>query len=93
MFQSLKDTFDRRERLQLYVSLDLTVSREGQCFGHILACTDERTADGDAVCHHIEQGYRKLAGGRPTRTQVPRLRVIATPWLKAMSDGAVMSTP
>ncbi len=40
-----------------------------------------------------KSGTGNSPGGRPTSTQVPRLRVIATPCLKAISDGAVMRTP
>jgi hypothetical protein len=38
-------------------------------------------------------GTGKSPGGSPTRTQVPRLRVMPTPCLKAPSDGAVIRTP
>jgi hypothetical protein len=34
---------------------------EGERFGHILARADERTADGYAVCHHIEQRDREFS--------------------------------
>jgi hypothetical protein len=33
---------------------------QGECFGHIAACADERTADGYAVRHYIEQRNRKF---------------------------------
>ena len=38
-------------------------------------------------------GTGKSPGGSPTSTQVPRLRVMPTPCLKAPSEGAVISTP
>jgi len=38
-------------------------------------------------------GSGKSPGGKPTRAQVPRFRVMPTPCLNAPSEGAVISTP
>lgn len=38
-------------------------------------------------------GTRNSPGGKPTKTQVPSFRVMPTPCLKALSEGAVTNTP
>jgi hypothetical protein len=76
MLQAVKHIVDCGERLQLDISLDLSVGRKCQTLRHILARTDEGTPDRDAVRDH---GTGKSPGGNPTKTQVPRLRVIAMP--------------
>ena len=75
------------------IGLDLAFGGKCQRLGHILAITDEGAADGDAVGHDVKKRNGKSPGGNPTRTQVPRLRVMPTPCLNAPSEGAVISTP
>ena len=40
-----------------------------------------------------KSGTGNSPGGSPTSTQVPRLRVMPTPCLKAIREGAVIKTP
>jgi hypothetical protein len=49
-------------RLQLDVGFDLASDSEGERLGHILARPHERTADGYAVSHHIEERNWKFTG-------------------------------
>src|ERR1700686_2978049 len=61
MLEPVENSVDRRQRLQLDIGLDLALGGECERFGHILARADERTADGYAVCHHIEERDREFA--------------------------------
>src|SRR5271166_3032668 len=65
MLEPVEDLIDRRQRLQLDIGLDLAVDGEGERFGHVLACANERTSDRDAVRHHIEQRNREFAWRQP----------------------------
>src|SRR6202140_5700667 len=65
MLKALENGVNRRQRLQLDIGLDLAIGSEGERFGHILARADERTADGYAVRHHIEQRNREFAWRQP----------------------------
>ena len=65
MLEPVEDLVDRRQRLQLDIGLDLALGGEGERFGHILARADERTADGDAVRHHVEERNREFARRQP----------------------------
>ena len=70
MLEPVEDLIDvDSQRLQLDIGLDLAVDGEGERFGHVLACADERTPDRDAVRHHIEQRNREYrpAAARPGR--------------------------
>ena len=49
MIESVEYFVYRRQRLQLYIGLDLACRGEGKRFGHIPACADERTPDSYAV--------------------------------------------
>ena len=61
----LEDRVDLRQRLQLDIGLDLSLSGEGQSLRHVLAVPDKGAADGDAVGHDVEQGNRKVAWRQP----------------------------
>src|SRR5271165_5575567 len=61
MLEPVEDLVDRGQRLQLDIGFDLALGGEGECFGHILACADERTADGYAVRYYIEERNWKFA--------------------------------
>ena len=43
------------------IGFDLAPGGKSECFGHILARADERTADGYAVRHDIEERNREFA--------------------------------
>ena len=62
MLQPVEDLVDCREGLQLDIRLDLALGGKGERLGHILAGTDEGTADGDAIRHHIEERDREVSG-------------------------------
>ncbi len=51
--------------LKFDIGLDLAPDGEVQRFGHILTSADERTANGDAVRHHIEKRDREFAWRQP----------------------------
>src|ERR1700678_3346543 len=75
MLEPIEYLVDRRERLQLDIGLDLAFGGEGERFGHIVARADERTADGYAVRHYIEQRNRKFArrqSDQDTSAALPR---------------------
>ena len=65
MLEPVEDLVDRRQRLQLDIGLDLALGGEGERLGHVPARADKRAADGEAVCHHIEQRDRELARRQP----------------------------
>src|SRR5271165_869595 len=75
MLKPGEDLVDRRKRLQLDIGFDLAFGGKGQCFGHIVARADERTADSYAVCHYIEQWDREFArrkSDQDTSAALPR---------------------
>src|SRR5580700_1061735 len=51
--------------MQLDIGFDLASDSEGEGLGHILARADERTANGYAVRHHIEERNWKFAWRQP----------------------------
>src|ERR1039457_5597136 len=65
MLEPVEDLIDRCQRLQLGIGVDLAVDGEGERFGHVLACANERTSDRDAVRHHVEQRNREFAWRQP----------------------------
>src|ERR1700683_653200 len=65
MLEAIEDFVNRRKRLQLDIGLYFAPNGEGERFGHILARADERTPDGDAVRHHIEERDGEFARRQP----------------------------
>ena len=61
MLQAVEDLVNRGQRLQLDIGLDLASDGESQRFGHILARSDERTTDGDAIRDDVKERDRKFA--------------------------------
>src|SRR5580704_3549159 len=51
--------------MQLDIGFDLASDSEGEGLGHILARADERTANGYAVRHHIEERNWEFARRQP----------------------------
>src|ERR1700678_1873683 len=65
MLESLEHLVDCRKRLQLDIGLDLAFGGKGECFGHVLPSSDERTANGDTVRHDIEERDWKFTRRQP----------------------------
>src|SRR5580693_5461667 len=65
MFEAVENSVDRRQGLSLDIGLDLALDCECEGFGHVLAAADERSADGYAVRHHVEEGNRKFTRRQP----------------------------
>src|ERR1035438_4608834 len=87
MFEPIEDLVDRRQSLQLDIRLDLARGSEGERFGHVLACADERTADGYAVRHYIEERNREFAWRQPDQHASPELPGHSHALLKCAEGG------
>src|ERR1700722_8721375 len=73
MLKPVENVVDRRQRLELDVGLDLAFGSKSERFCHILARSDERTPDGDAVRPHLEQWNRELAWRQTDQHTSPAL--------------------
>src|ERR1700677_2281042 len=61
VFEPVEDLVDGSQGLKLDIGFYFASDSEGEGLGHILPGTDERTADGDAVRHHIKERNWKFA--------------------------------
>src|ERR1700674_1809383 len=93
MLEPVEDLVDRRQRLELDIGPDLALGGKGECFGHILAGSNERTPDGDAIRHHIEEWNRELAWRQPDQHTSPALPGHANSLLKCGERGRRNQNP
>ena len=61
--------------------------------GEILACADDRAANGDALQHHLEDRRREVARRQADETDGAAASVMCSACAKAGGDTAVTSTP
>ena len=87
MLEPLEDLVDRRQRLQLDVGLDLALGGEGEASAMSSRVPTNEPRMVMQFATTSKSGTGNSPGGRPTRTQVPRLRVMPTPCLNAGERG------
>ena len=61
VLEILEDAVDVFQALFVQMRLDLALGGKGERFAQILATTDDRAAQGDALEHHIEDRRGKFA--------------------------------